>query len=205
MLPIYVDLDDVLCDTARGLLNLLGREYGKHVAYDDLTSFDLTVSLGIRGAEFEQFFSLAHHPDELMGYGPIPGAVAALDSWSQKGLTIAIVTGRPEAAREASLEWLARHSVAYDRFYLVDKYGRGNPGSNGVLSMEALSAMDFSLAVEDAPEMALHLAGRMQTPVALMDRPWNRGLPVQAGITRVTSWEEISPGEQGWRRRDVRP
>ena len=47
------------------------------------------------------------------------------------------------------------------------------------------------MAVEDAPQMALQLASRMQTPVALLDRPWNRRLPNQKNITRVDSWAEV--------------
>ena len=63
--------------------------------------------------------------------------------------------------------------------------------------MEELSAMHFTLAVEDAPEMALHLSEKMRTPVALMDRPWNRELPDYRRITRVTTWEEVDPRELG--------
>lgn len=194
MLPIYVDFDDVLCETARGLLGLLEREYGKRVAFEDLTNFDLEISLGMPKAEFEHFFKLVHHPDELRGYDPIPEALAALDGWSRAGYEIAIVTGRPTAAREVSLEWLAAHQVAYHSFTMVDKYGREK--GNGALSMAELTAMEFSLAIEDAPQMAQYLAGSMATPVALVDRPWNRSLPAHKRITRVVSWAEIQPGEQ---------
>ena len=196
MLPIYVDFDDVLCETARGLLGLLEREYGKRVAFEALTDFDLEVSLGLPKAQFDHFFQLVHRPDELLSYKPIPEALAALDRWTQAGFEIAIVTGRPTTAREVSLEWLAAHQVAYHSFTMVDKYGREK--GNGALSMAELTAMEFTLAVEDAPQMAQYLADSMATHVALVDRPWNRSLPAQNGITRVTSWSEIQPGDGRW-------
>ena len=38
---IYVDMDDVLCETARGCLEIIERVFGKRVAYEQLTDFDL--------------------------------------------------------------------------------------------------------------------------------------------------------------------
>ena len=45
--PIYVDLDDVLCETARGFLGLLQREFDRRVAFEDIRDFDLGVSFGL--------------------------------------------------------------------------------------------------------------------------------------------------------------
>ena len=194
MLPVYVDFDDVLCETAQGLLTLLFREFGKSVAYEDLFSFDLQVSLGLDKPALDHFFRLVHEPDALLAYAPVPWAKETLQGWAARGIEIAVVTGRPAEAREASLQWLENHGIPYNAFHIVDKYGRARPGSNGVLSLDSLSAMAFSLAVEDAPQMALHIVTRMKTTVALLDRPWNRELADQAQITRVAGWAEIWPG-----------
>ena len=37
---IYVDIDDVLCETAASLCGLAAREFGRHVAYEDVGVFD---------------------------------------------------------------------------------------------------------------------------------------------------------------------
>ena len=195
MLPVYVDFDDVLCETAKGLLDLLAREFGKIVAYEDLISFDLQVSLGLTPGELEHFFGLAHEPDALLSYAPVPNALEILNQWAMEGVEVVVVTGRPGPTREASLKWLENHGIPSDRLIIVDKYGRSHLGSNGVLSMERLTAIDFSLAVEDAPQMAHHIAARMDTPVVLIDRPWNRRLAAHKKITRVASWAEVQPGK----------
>jgi hypothetical protein len=44
---IYVDFDDVLCETARALVALLQSHFGRTVAFDDVISFDLAVSFGL--------------------------------------------------------------------------------------------------------------------------------------------------------------
>ena len=47
---IYVDLDDVLCETARHFLLIIEREFNKRIAYDQLTDFDVGLSCGLRPA-----------------------------------------------------------------------------------------------------------------------------------------------------------
>jgi len=38
---IYVDFDDVLCETARHFLVVVEREFNKRIAYEELTDFDI--------------------------------------------------------------------------------------------------------------------------------------------------------------------
>ena len=45
MFSIYVDIDDVLADTSRALIDLAESTFLKKVDFNDLRSFDLKVSL----------------------------------------------------------------------------------------------------------------------------------------------------------------
>jgi uncharacterized HAD superfamily protein len=74
---------------------------------------------------------------------------------------------------------------------MVDKYSRENIDPKIAVSMEEFSEMKFSLAVEDSAKMALHLSQKMSIPVALIDRPWNRGVNLNPKICRYTSWFDI--------------
>ncbi|MGI9538393.1 MAG: hypothetical protein ACR2PB_15080, partial [Desulfocapsaceae bacterium] len=44
---IYLDLDDVLCDTAVAYLDLIDREFGLQVDFEQIFSFDLQKSFGL--------------------------------------------------------------------------------------------------------------------------------------------------------------
>ena len=44
---IYVDMDDVLCETAANLCRLAEREFGRHVDYADVFAFDLQKVFGL--------------------------------------------------------------------------------------------------------------------------------------------------------------
>ena len=189
---IYVDMDDVLCETARGCLEIVERVFGKRIAYEQLTDFNLGNSCELSSEETAELYHIVHHPDELLRLKPVNGAIAVLNQWMAAGFEIAIVTGRPPAAYEPSLDWLVREQVPYHSFTVVDKYGRFTTEETIVVSLWELAARQFVFAVEDSPTMARYLAERMNVPVKLFDRPWNQATVEHPKITRHNHWLEIA-------------
>jgi uncharacterized HAD superfamily protein len=195
---IYIDLDDVLCDTARAYTALLMRQFGKTVAFDDIVSFDLSVSFDLTADEYTNFMRLAHEPEVLSALEPIPGAADALGELSDMGYEIAVITGRPPRTAAGSEAWLRSNDIPYHDLTFVDKYGRdaGGDGDTRAITLKELSEMRFAYAVEDSGDMAAFLTGTMSQPVALLDRPWNRtyqfdGAKAQHLIDRCLDWGEI--------------
>jgi len=189
---IYVDMDDVLCETARGCLAIIQREFGKRMSYECLTDFNLGESCGLDDQETAELYRIVHHPDELLKLEPIAGAVSTLREWSDVGYEIAIVTGRPPPTREPSLAWLRKESVPYHSFTVVDKYGRFAADSDSAVTLAELASRRFSFAVEDSPIMAMHLAERMAVSVQLFDRPWNQTAAEHPRIRRVNDWDDVA-------------
>ena len=191
MLPIYVDLDDVISDTAELFITILKREFGKTVEVEDMLSFDLKASFGLTASEYDLFFQMVHRPEVIMAFAPKKGAIEVLEEWTRLGCQVAIVTGRLTSTYESSLNWLDKHNVPYHSFTMVNKYSRENIDRNIAVSLEDLSAMKFSFAVEDSANMAQYLSQQMGIPVALIDRPWNRTVDLDSNIGRYTSWYNI--------------
>ena len=188
---IYVDMDDVLCETARSLLAIAEREFGKTIPYDQLNTFEVGEACGLEAREIQELIRLAHHPEELLGMAPIDEAVSVLARWVAAGHEIAIVTGRPPSTYDVSCQWLARHKVPHHDFVMVDKYGRFATENTIAIALPELAARRFSFAVEDSPSMAKFLATEMKVPVALLDRPWNQ-LAEHPLITRHKDWREVA-------------
>jgi uncharacterized HAD superfamily protein len=188
---IYVDLDDVLCQTARRFLVIVEREFGKRVAYEQLTNFDIGTACGLQPEERDSLYRIVHEPDELMQMAPIGGAIAVLRRWSNAGYEVAIVTGRPPDTYEPSVAWLAQHGVPYRSFTMVDKYSRFETENTVAISLGELAARQFCWAVEDSLPMAQYLAGQMKVPVALIDCPWNRTDLDHAQVNRYRDWPAI--------------
>lgn len=198
---IYVDLDDVLSQTARAFLRLLAADYGKVIELDAIESFDLSVSFGLDAEELRRFMHDAHRPELLLGIEPMPGADDSLGAWKRRGYEIHVMTGRPPAAAEVSRAWLGRHRMPHDALHFVDKYARYDPaawdGAEPVLRLEDIATDGYRLFVEDSLATAAALARASAAPVALMDRPWNRDPSridggTAATIHRCTGWSEIA-------------
>jgi uncharacterized HAD superfamily protein len=188
---IYVDLDDVLCQAARRFLLIVEREFGKRVAYEELTNFDVGQSCGLTPVEADELYRIVHRPEELLAMEPVREAVAALEDWQRQGFEIAIVTGRPPDSLEISIAWLAKHKISHSSFTVVDKYGRFPTENVRAMRLEDLTRQEFCWAVEDSLPMARFLAGRMKLPVALIDRPWNRCESDPEGVSRYIDWQNM--------------
>ena len=188
---IYVDLDDVLCQTARHFLVIVEREFGKRVSYEQLTNFDIGTSCGLRMEEREHLYRVVHEPDELIKIAPIEAAIVALRQWVEAGFEIAIVTGRPPDSYEASLAWLSQNRVPHHSFSMVNKYGRFTTENTVAINLVELATRNYCWAVEDSLPMAQYLAGQMNLRVALIDCPWNRSTQRYANVNRYADWPTL--------------
>jgi uncharacterized protein len=189
---IYVDLDDVLCHAARHFLMIVEREFGKRIAYEQLTNFDVGHSCGLTANERDELYRIVHRPEELLSMAPVSEAIAVLTRWEEQGFNIAIVTGRPPESVEVSLAWLAQHQISHSSFTVVDKYSRFTPDNTNAISLAELSTRRFCWAVEDSLPMARFLADQMKLPVALIDRPWNRTDADYNRVMRYRDWPAIA-------------
>jgi len=192
MQSVYVDMDDVLCQTAQHFLTILERDFGQRFTFEQLTDFDVGQACELTVNEKQELYRIVHQGEELLNIPPIPGAVDVLQQWSAAGHEIAIVTGRPPDTYEPSVQWLRKHGVPHNTLLIVDKYGRFAPDGSQCISLEALIDHSFCWAVEDSPIMAMYLASQMKTPVALLDRPWNRKDTKHELVSRHHNWIEIA-------------
>lgn len=189
---IYVDMDDVLSASTLTFLRVLEQEFGKKYSFEDIIDFDLQKSFDLTRSEYEQFFKIIHQPDIIMNFEPVQDAVRILKKWEQDGYHIHVVTGRLTDTYSSSLAWLAKHEIPYHDFTMVDKYARKETDMNVAVSLDELSQMEFYFAVEDSLMMAHFLSTHMDTPVALMDRPWNQSSSLDGRIVRCRSWRGVS-------------
>jgi len=186
----YLDLDDVVAETTRALAKMAHRRFGKNVRFEDMSVFDLSLSLGLNENEFPAFMDAAHEPDFLRNLPVVPGARPTLGRWREAGAQIHIITGRPPTSRTATLEWLEARSIPFDGLEFVDKYGRYSGTS--ATSRDDLRLRGFHAAVEDADDAALDLALHTDALVLLYDRPWNQVSEAEThGAIRVYGWEDV--------------
>jgi len=193
---VYVDFDDVLCETANTIMEVANRRYGRAVRFDDIHSFNIALSFDLTQRQVDDVIAELHEPDTLLRMPMLTGARDTIARWQAQGCEIVVVTGRPPPCREASEQWLEEHAIPYAELIFVDKYSRHGDEDEDCLSLPELKELDFCLAVEDSPEMAAFLAREMGIPTVLFARPWNAA-PHATGalpqnVRRCGSWQEIS-------------
>ncbi|MEE3327774.1 MAG: bifunctional metallophosphatase/5'-nucleotidase [Myxococcota bacterium] len=190
-MKLYIDIDDVLAETTRTLAQTAHARFGKKIDFEEMLSFDLRSSLQLDQDEYETFMLEVHEPAFLRKLEPVENAMEILSRWDNAGARIELVTGRPPSSRQATLDWLADHSIPYHSLEFVDKYGRHK--DDAVLQLADLDGRNYSVAIEDSLAVATHLAENTQSHVLLFDRPWNRDTNHdERSITRVFHWREIS-------------
>ncbi len=196
---VFVDLDDVLAETTRTLLDCFAEHFGRRLELEQVVSFDLAVSLGIDAETYTRFMQLVHDDAVLFRMAPRRDAEAVLSTWHHAGCEISVMTGRPPSTATISRRWLSTHRMPHHRLGFVDKYGRPDwrGGDEPAIPLEELPAMGFDLVVEDSLRTAAFLAERLDVPVVLMDRPWNRDLAAlpertRERIVRCRDWSDVA-------------
>jgi len=194
---VYVDFDDVLCETAQAFLDVVEREFGRRYAFEEIRFFNLEKSFHLNQKEYDHLMDLIHDPATLRIMEPMPGVLDVLEAWAGRGVEIAIVTGRPPETKAVSHEWLKQRGFPYDRILFVDKYGRVPTHMVGteVIVPQDLIDLGFSMAVEDAPAMIEFLVDQTNIPLAVLDRPWNRSLDLSAvgeQVVRCKDWLAVA-------------
>lgn len=191
---IYIDFDDVICETARSFSDILKRMFGKVVPYENIEFFNLQQSFGLSDEDYDSLMTEGHVPEILLAYEETPGAAEVINSWLDAGHNVKIVTGRPFSAYNPSREWLDCHNLARVDLICVDKYGRENFNwdSSYSISLEEFYTMKFDFAVEDSPAAFKHLKHLPDCKVAVFHRPWNQNAEFpNENYVRCMNWNEV--------------
>ena len=192
---IYVDFDDVLCETARALAAVAREVFARNVPYEEIAVFDLRHAFSLSNDEIEHLMDLAHEAEFLEDLDPTPGAVEAIRFLQAAGHDVVIVTGRPSSCHEGSVRWMKRFGLDHIEIIYADKYGRvpKTKPQDGpeTLSLDAFRALSFDIAIDDSP-MAIDLLKEMENcEIIIYDRPWNREYDPDKELRRCPSWSEI--------------
>lgn len=203
---IYLDFDDVLCETARMLLDIVEETFGKRIRFEDIHSFDLGISFQLSDKEKAFVSSFFHNDAFLANLPPVEGAAKVVWQWIERGCDVHIVTGRPPETLEVSQQWLQQQGFPDLDITFVDKYGRGHNHvpTTRQMSMEEVEQCPFALIIDDASETIERLAKNRQAPLVLFDRPWNASSKAEhhyEHVRRCRDWLELqnlfpAPGRQ---------
>ena len=193
-MKIYIDFDDVLCETAKYFTVLVKELFAINVPYEQVHSFNLQKSFNLNDVQYDELMKAGHLPQNLLAYEETFGASKTVNKWKREGHDVYIITGRPFDSYEPSRKWLDTHKLEKIPLYCVDKYGREiiNQNCSYNMTLAELYKMDFDFAVEDSPSAFQHVSKFNHCKVAVYNRPWNKNseLP-DFRFKRCNNWKEI--------------
>lgn len=193
-MKVYIDFDDVICETAKYFSYLVKELFEKDVPYAQVQFFNLQKSYDLTDEQYDELMKAGHLPENLLSFEETPGASETINRWIDEGYEVSVITGRPFIAYEPSREWLDKHGLERLPLYCVDKYGREKFYSDKSynISLEKFYKMTFDFAVEDSPIAFEHLLHFENCEVAVFNRPWNTRENLPNGkFTRCSGWADI--------------
>lgn len=101
---IAVDIDDVLSDSARGLIDFSNRQFGSNLDIDDYDEH-LMEMWKVDFQESERRLGMFFEMNSFLAYGHNPGALPVLNKLKEK-YNLIIVTSRRIRAKTDTLAWL---------------------------------------------------------------------------------------------------
>jgi hypothetical protein len=193
-MKIYIDFDDVICETAKYFTKIAKELFGIDVPYREVQFFNLQKSFDLDDAQYHKLMEAGHLPENLLNYEETAGASETINKWVDEGHEVFIITGRPFNSYEPSRKWLDEHRLERVPLFCVDKYGRETSVQDYKynLSLEKLYGMTFDFAIEDSPAAFEHVLHFDNCKVAVFDRPWNRQSEFpNDNFVRCENWQEI--------------
>lgn len=193
-MKIYIDFDDVICETAKYFTQIAKELFGVDVPYREVQFFNLQKSFDLSAAQYDKLMEAGHLPENLLNYEETDGASKTINKWVDEGHEVFIITGRPFNSYEPSRKWLDEHDLERVPLYCVDKYGRETFEQEFTYNMtlEKLYSMTFDFAIEDSPAAFEHVTHFDNCRVAVFDRPWNQHAEFPGGnFVRCKNWQEI--------------
>ena len=191
---IYIDFDDVICETARYFTIIAKQLFGIEVPYEKVKYFNLQKSFNLTDSQYCELMKEGHKPGILLAYEETPDASTIINNWVDEGHEVSIITGRPFDSYEPSRKWLDNHNLSRVPFFCVDKYGReiNNHTNRFSMTLQDFYSMTFDFAVEDSPAVFEHLLHFENCKVAVFNRPWNENVEMpNKNFVRSKNWKEI--------------
>ena len=193
-MKIYIDFDDVICETAKCFTKIAKDLFDIDVPYREVQFFNLQKSFDLSDKQYDELMRAGHVPETLLSYEETPDASKIINKWIDAGHEVSIITGRPFDSYEPSRKWLDNHGLNRAPLFCVDKYGREvfNQDATYSMTLAQLYELKFDFAVEDSPAAFEHVLHFDNCKIAVFNRPWNINEPLPNNdFVRCDGWHEI--------------
>ena len=180
---IALDMDDVVLDFVKGVLDTVNRDFDADVRPEDITSWNFGQFIDpIIGRDW---WSWLEDHAWLWGekFKPVPGALGGIEKLRRAGHYVEIITSKPEWGEDACWDWLAKYKPRVHRLNIV-------PVIDGVAPKKS-EATPARVLVDDRYENVVEFAGKGRAAI-LYNRPHNAEYTeLPGGVERAANWQDV--------------
>lgn len=189
---IAIDMDDVIVDTAPGVIAHYEQAYGVAVPLEQFYSKDFENvwktpdgATAVRRVN-KYLESPAYHQSE-----PIQEAADTI-RWLKDRYELYIVTGRPSLVEEATHDWLKRHFPdIFERVVFTNSYMAGDDDFTVRAKGDVCLELGATTLIDDNLEHALSVSEAGLNVLLFGSYPWNQASDLPKNIQRVAGWQEV--------------
>ncbi len=184
-MKIGIDLDDVVFEFVKPLLEFYKKKYGGEILFEDVFSYD-----------FSDVFKISlEEVIDLIGKNFTRSFIENLNlcEFSKESILklaenheLFFITSR--LFREGTKESLDKHflNTGYNLVYSSNPYA----GNEGKTKAEICEELNIDFMIEDCKRHS-KICAENGIKVFLIDKPWNQKCGVHGNIIRVKNWKEI--------------
>ena len=167
--PIFIDMDDVICDFITELCDRLHKKYNKKVTPSQITTWTLSDHIG------NDWLEIIQEPGYFKSLKPIDGAIDTINKLIEENREVFIITSP-----------MNEYSV-FEKYLWVKEYLPFFPINNLILvgnKGDILSKINNGILFDDCPEYLEKFNGITVT----MDKPYNWNVKSDF---RVSNWDDF--------------
>jgi uncharacterized HAD superfamily protein len=181
---LVIDIDNVVAETDEVMRDVIKKHSKDRVdlQYEDVTAFDYDKCVDREGRCLQEGEWTSIHTEfsrevNITRIRPYPNVGKYLQTLSEAGHAIHLVTSRLAQARLSTVTWLEQHKIPHDGLHFVKHRCKHFLFQNcaGVIEDDLDQAVDFA---------------RLGIPAYLLAHPWNE-TGINRGLTRVKDWREL--------------
>lgn len=190
---IGIDVDGSIIEIIRTMGKVLQKYEGiKIPSYEETYDYNLCLVWKCSEKEMKRRVNVLYHSDEFAALDPEPEVSTALRRLFLRNEGFPL-TARPDYVEHITQAMFARAGVEFPNSYHLGHY-HGNVSDVTKVDI-ALSLPSDGKPLDVVVEDALHEAEAIAAagiPVLFVNRPWNEGIAVSTGITRVDpQWRQV--------------
>lgn len=184
-LRIGIDLDDVVFEFMKTLIDYYNEKTENNFLYEEMHSYNISNILNIEHEEVDNIIKEMTGKDKTLGMDICEFAKESILNLSNSK-EIYFITSRVH--RKNTLESLQKHfsDINFELFFSSNPYVNNEGKHKGEICLD----LGIDYMIEDSYEHAINCANS-GVKCFLIEKPWNVNFEEHGNIIRVKNWREI--------------